>query len=211
MRSADTGGTPILPRSLPRERRTFPAHALAALTIALVAIFARDAYAGPESHILRIDPRASQSEGSPVLTTVIEVNQVKPANTVLGACSSLSGNAELDCVADAVEKPQALWSPIEFPEQNAFLTVLVDGTDYPAKFLSKERWAEAAKEDGVGTAWLIAVDAGAQMGSRIDEAKMVATSFVNSMRPNDIANVMIFNDRSVVAASGWSKDKNKVL
>jgi len=179
--------------------------------VAFVAAFARDAYAGPESHILRIDPRASQSEGSPVLTTVIEVNQVKPANTVLGVCSALSGNAELDCVADAVEKPQALWSPIEFPDQNAFLTALVDGTDYPAKFLSKQRWGEATKEDGVGTAWLIAVDAGGQMGTRMDEAKQVATTFVNSMRPNDIANVMIFNDRSVVAASGWSKDKNKVL
>jgi hypothetical protein len=179
------------------------------MVVTLVA--ASDAHAGPEGHILRIDPRASQAEDSPVLTTVIEVNQVKPANQVLGVCSALSGNAELDCVADAVERPQALWSPIEFPEQNAFLTVLVDGTDYPAKYLSKQRWAEASKESGVGTAWLIALDAGAQMGSRIDEAKLVATTFVNGMRENDIANVMIFNDRSVVAASGWTKEKSKAL
>lgn len=140
----------------PRGPRAWTVTRLFALAMVVTFVVAGDAYAGPEGHILRIDPRASQAEDSPILTTVIEVNQVKPANQVLGVCSALSGNAELDCVADAVEKPQALWSPIEFPEQNAFLTVLVDGTDYPAKYLSKQRWAEASKESGVGTAWLIA-------------------------------------------------------
>jgi hypothetical protein len=168
----------------------------------------RRASAAPEAHILRIDPRASQSEGAPVLTTVVELVQTKPLNQSTGACASMTGDAELDCIADALQQPGALWTPIEFPEQNAYLTVSVDEADIPSKFVSKERWGAIAQQEGIGTAWLVLVDAAAGMGARFDEAKTVAGSFVGSMRPNDIVNVMFFNDRGVVSSSGWTADKN---
>jgi hypothetical protein len=165
------------------------------------------AEAAPEAHIMRIDPRASLTEGAPVLTTVIELMQNKSVSEVLGPCAALTGDAELDCTSDAMEKPMSTWSPIEFPENAALFTVNVDGTDMPVKFLSKKRWGESLKEDGVGTAFLVLIDAAATMGPRFDEAKAVAQSFVNVMGPNDIVDVMFFNDRSVVSNSHWLADK----
>ena len=166
------------------------------------------ALAAPEAHLMRIDPRASLAEGAPVLTTVIELMQNKSVSEVLGPCAVLTGDAELDCTSEAMEKPQSTWSPIEFPESAALFTVAVDGTDMPVKFLTKKRWGESLKDDGVGTAFLILIDAAATMGPRFDEAKAVAQSFVNVMGPNDIVNVMFFNDRSVVSNSHWLADKS---
>ncbi|NUO51591.1 MAG: FHA domain-containing protein [Polyangiaceae bacterium] len=183
---------------------------LAILLVTLFALFApRLAFAVPEAHIMRIDPRVSQSEGAPVLTSVIELVQNKPLNTVIGTCSTMGGNAELDCIADKLEQPRALWDPIEFPESSTFFTILYDRTDVPAKFIEKKRWSAAKGEPGVGTAWLILVDAGGTMGPRFEEARATAKAFIEGMRENDIANVMFFNDRSIVSSSGWVADKAK--
>lgn len=176
----------------------------------LLSLFAAgSASAAPESHILRIDPRASQSDGAPILTTVVEVVQNKPLNEAIGPCAALTGNAELDCTADALEKPGALWSPIAFPESNAVFTVTIDGTDTLASFVSKQQWGASLKEEGVGTAWLIMIDAAGTMGDRFDEAKIVAQAFIGRMGQHDIVNVMFFNDRSVVQSSKWIADKGQ--
>ncbi len=63
----------------------------------------------------------------------------------------------------------------------------------------------------MGTAWLILVDAAASMGPRFDEAKHVATAFVNAMGPNDIVDVMLFNDKLVVQDSHWVATKAAAL
>lgn len=169
----------------------------------------RAAHAAPEAHILRIDPRASQTEGAPILTTVLEIVQNKPLNSVTGMCSAMTGNEEMDCVANGMERPKALWEAISWPEGNTYMTIKVENVDMPMTFVSKAKWGESQKEAGVGTAWLIMIDAGGSMGTRFEEAKGVARSFVSSMRANDIVNVMFFNDRSVVYSSQWTADKAK--
>lgn len=183
--------------------------ALLAAVCALFVVTAAEAV--PEAHIMRIDPRVSQSEGAPILTTVIELVQNKPMNTVTGTCSTMGGNAELDCIADKLEQPRALWDPIEFPESSTFFTILYDRTDVPAKFIEKKRWSAAKGDPGVGTAWLLLVDAGGTMGPRFEEARATAKAFIDGMRENDIANVMFFNDRNIVSSSGWVADKAKAL
>jgi hypothetical protein len=167
------------------------------------------AVAAPEAHILRIDPRASMVDGAPVLTTVVEVVQNKRLSEATARCATMSGNAALDCTADALEQPHALYAPFQFFEKNALFTVNVDGTDTPATFLSKALWSDEVQkpQSGVGTAWLILVDAGSTMGPRLDEAKNVATTFINTMGPNDIVDVMVFNDRAVVHDSKWVNNK----
>ena len=155
--------------------------ALALAAALAVAAGVRTASAAPEAHILRIDPRASTVDGSPVLTTVIELVQNKRMSDLTGDCATLSGGANLACVANKLEQPGALYSSFPFPKDNAVLTVTVDGTDTPAKFLETVRWSDAAAQPGVGTAWLILIDAASTMGTRFDEATAVASAFVNSI------------------------------
>ncbi len=175
----------------------------------LVTLLLAPASAGaaPEAHILRIDPRASTSDGSPVLTTVIEVVQNKRMADITRTCAALNGDANLDCTANALDVNGALYSSFDFPDKNAILTVTVDGTDSPARFESKARWGESTAQPGVGTAWLILIDAASTMGNRFDEAKAVASAFVNAMGPNDIVDVMFFNDKGVVEDSKWVNTK----
>ena len=179
--------------------------ALAATLAVLLAPAATRA--APEAHILRIDPRASQVDGSPVLTSVIELVQNKRVSELTAECATLSGDANLRCVANKLEQPGALYSSFPFPKDNAVLTVTVDGTDTPAKFLESVRWSDAAAQPGVGTAWLILIDGSSTMGPRFEEAKGVAAAFVNAMAPNDIVDVMFFNDRAVVRDSKWVNNK----
>ena len=52
--------------------------ALVALSCLLATwLFALASLASPEAKILRVDPRAAQENGNPVLTTVVEVSQSK--------------------------------------------------------------------------------------------------------------------------------------
>ncbi len=180
---------------------------LAAFLVSLLLPTA--ATAAPEGHILRIDPRASQTEGAPILTTVLEIVQTKPLNGVVGPCTQLGGNDELDCIADGMERPKALWEPITFPEGGTIMSIKLDGGEEPLSFLSKAKWGESSAEPNVGTAWLIMIDAASSMGPRFDEAREVAKQFVGSMRANDIVNVMYFGDKTVIFSSGWTNDKAK--
>jgi hypothetical protein len=185
---------------------------IAAGTLALLGVLGaapRPAAAAPEAHILRIDPRASFVDGAPVLTTVLEVVQNKRMSDVTSRCATLTGDANLDCVASALEQPSALYASFDFPEKNAVFTVTVDGADKETRFESKARWGESAAQPGVGTAWLILVDAASSMGPRFDEAKLVASSFINAMGPNDIVDVMLFNDKGVVQDSHWVANKTQ--
>ena len=202
------------PEGAPRgPSKTHPAALLrrgAALTIAFLAallLAPAAASAAPEAHILRVDPRASTTDGSPVLTTVIEVVQNKRMSDITRQCAALSGDANLDCTSNALDVNGALYSSFDFPDKNAIFTVTVDGTDTPAKFESKARWGDSTAQPGVGTAWLLLIDASSTMGSRFDEAKAVAGAFVNAMGPQDIVDVMFFNDKGVVEDSKWVNTK----
>ncbi|MEO8900458.1 MAG: FHA domain-containing protein [Polyangiaceae bacterium] len=178
--------------------------ALVALSCMLVSwLVALSAQASPEAKILRVDPRAAQENGNPVLTTVVEVSQSKRVSDATAACSALTGNSQLDCMSSALEKPFALYTPFPFPSANAIFTVAVDGTDVPAKFVSDASWGDSLQQPGVGTAWLILVDADRRMGKSFTDARQLAQQFVLSMGANDIVNVMFFNDRQVVKDSKW--------
>jgi hypothetical protein len=178
--------------------------------IAIVAL-SSVAVAAPEAHILRIDPRASLVEGEPLLTSVIELVQNKRMSEITSRCAFKTGNANLDCQADALEKPEALYDVFPFPQANAIFTVTVDGTDRPAKFISKTRWGASYDQDGVGTAWLILVDAAHSMGRRFKAAQGVARTFVESMGPQDIVNIMFFGDRAILRDSKWLSKKSAAL
>ncbi len=177
--------------------------ALIAAFSALILLISSVASAAPSARILRIDPRAAQENGNPILTTVVDVTQAKRVSDAVAPCSALKGNAELDCMSQALERPLALYTPFPFPAQAAIFTVGVDGSDVPAKYLSHSQWGESQQQPGVGTAWLLLVDADSRMGKGFDDAKQIAQQFITSMGPNDVVNVTFFNDRQVVKDSKW--------
>jgi FHA domain len=178
--------------------------ALVALASVLVtSLVTSISIASPEAKILRVDPRAAQDNGNPVLTTVVEVSQSKRVSDATADCGTLTGNGQLDCMSTALEKPFALYTPFPFPSANAIFTVTVDGAAVPAKFVSDATWGDSLQQPSVGTAWLILVDADRRMGRSFTDARQLAEQFVASMGPNDIVNVMFFNDRQVVKDSKW--------
>lgn len=176
------------------------------------ALFARSAEAAPEAHILRIDPRAGMTNGVPLLTTVVEVVQFNSLFDVIEPCKAIRGyNELLDCWSNALEKPNALYTSFAFPEASGRLSVRVEGAENLAKFASKADWGSAQKEPLVGTAWLIALDASSSMGSRYADARQVAHAFIGAMQPNDLMNIVIFDDRiqPLVADSKWKTFKER--
>jgi hypothetical protein len=184
-----------------------------AATLALLAVsIPAVASALPESHLLRIDPRGGVNESSPVLTTLLEIGEFKTVSDALSECSNIrSEDAYNDCVGNAMEKPGALWTAFKFPEGAAKLAVRVDSVDQPATFVSKAAWKDVQKDPGMGTAWLVALDASNGMGSRYGDAREVAFEFLKSMAPNDLMRVVIFDDRAqaYTADSKWQSFANR--
>jgi len=181
-------------------------HAVRVITAALGAVLlflAAPAGAAPQARILRIDPRAAQQNGNPVLTTVIEVSQSKRVSDATAGCAALTGNGQLDCMSQALEQPFALYTPFPFPAANAIFTVTIDNAAYPAKYVSHSAWGDSQQQPGVGTAWLVLIDADRRMGGSFNDARQIAQQLVASLGPNDIVDIMFFNDRQVVKDSKW--------
>ena len=193
-------------------KRVFVAWVTTLLGVASL-LLARVTSAAPEAHILRIDPRAGVTDGQPVLTSVIELVQFSPLSEVVTAkgCGAVRGDALLDCISAAVEEKGALFKALPFPEGNTNLLVRVDAGENPAKFVSKTSWGAAGKDPLVGTAWLIALDASSAMGARFADAREVANQFIGALGPNDIAKLIIFDDRlnTYTAASPWVPSAQK--
>lgn len=187
-------------------KRVIVAFVTALFSVAMLLV-ARSSSAAPEAHILRIDPRAGVQDGQPVLTSVIELVQFSSVSEVATAkgCGAIRGNALLDCISNAVEEKGALFKALPFPEGNTSLLVRVDGAETPAKFVSKTSWGAAGKDPLIGIAWLIALDASSAMGARYADAREVANQFIGALAPNDIAKLIIFDDRlnTYTAASPW--------
>ena len=175
----------------------------AALLLTLCSLWTPSASAAPQARLLRVDPRAAQENGNPILTTVVEVAQSKRISDATASCAALTGNGQLDCMSQALEQPFALYTPFPFPAAQALFTATVDGNEYPAKYIGHAAWGESQQQPGVGTAWLVLIDADKRMGKSFEDAKRVAQQFVASLAPNDIINVMFFNDRQVVKDSKW--------
>ncbi|MBK7580730.1 MAG: FHA domain-containing protein [Myxococcales bacterium] len=193
-------------------------HALAFLSALVAAVVvlttSRAAFAAPEAHILRIDPRAAQENGAPILTTLIELVQTKRISDATAGCVDDRGTGYYRCLSDSLEKPQALYQPFGaagagFPHENAIFTVKVEGTDQPASYLSHAKWGASLAQPSVGTAWLIMVDADQRIDYGFSDAKQIANAFIGSMSQSDIVNVMFFNDRQVVKDSKWMSAAKK--
>jgi len=147
------------------------------------------------------------TDGQPLLTTVVELVQFTPMSEVVtnAGCGSQRGDALLDCISNAVEQKNVMWKAFQFPDSGANLLVRVDGGENPAKLASKATWGASTKDPLVGTAWLIALDASSLMGPRYADAREVANQFIAALGPNDIAKLIIFDDRisPYVANSSW--------
>jgi hypothetical protein len=179
------------------------------LLTVLLAI-ARPAAAAPEAHILRIDPRAGINGGKPLLTTVIELGEVKRTSDLLAPCATATGASQIKCFSEQYEKPGALWTPMQFPDANARLVVKVDGSDTLTRFVDKVAWGKAQNQPNVGTAWLVAVDASKGMGdARFGDARAVAHEFIEAMQPNDLMDLMFFDDVTVISDTKWQAYKNR--
>ncbi len=188
---------------------------LLALWVTLgVLFFATSSRAAPEAHIIRIDPRAGMAGGQPELTTLVEFVQFSPLSEVTtnAGCGAVRGDGLLDCVSNAVSQKGSLWKQITYPEGNVQLLVTVDGASTPAKYVSRQSWAQAAAKDPTAsTAWLIALDASSAMGPRYEDARQVANQFIGTMGPHDMAKLIIFDDRmnTYVANSPWTPAAKK--
>src|SRR6185295_12440389 len=77
------------------------------------------------------------------------------------------------------------------------------------KYISHSRWGDSLQQPGVGTAWLILIDADKRIGPAFGDAKQIADRFVANLSSNDIVNVMFFNDRQVVKDSRWMAGSDK--
>lgn len=184
---------------------------LIALLLSPIAVLLapRPAFAAPEAHILRIDPRAGVTNGKPTLTTVVEVVQFKRLSDVLQPCAGVTGAGTLACWSANLEKPGALWDPFPFPEANAHLLVKVAGADTLTTFVDKTQWGKAQGQPNVGTAWLVSVDAAASMGPRFGDARAIAHELIEAMQPNDLMDLMFFDDVQVVKDSKWMTYKQR--
>jgi hypothetical protein len=178
-------------------------HLLFLLVAVAMLANASDALAAPGAHILRIDPRASIHDGKPTLTTVIDVVQFQGPSDVLLPCARTVGSDVLDCWSAQLERPHALWLPFPFPEANAHLLVQVGGAATAAGFVDKAQWGTVQAQSSVGTAWLVCVDASSAMGPRFLDAREIAHELIDEMRPNDLMDLMFFDDVQTVRDSKW--------
>ncbi len=179
--------------------------------LSLLILAAVTAEAAPQAKILRIDPRAAIEDGAPVLTTVIDLVEHTPYSDISSRCAQFTKAANRSCIARQLDKPRALYNPFKFPKDNALFTVQVDDRDVPTEFVSHARWGASKNKDGIGTAWLILIDAADSMRGRLGDAKSIARAFVNKMGKNDIVKVMFFNDLDIVKHSKWVSKKAKGL
>lgn len=188
--------------------------ALATLLVLLVALVARTASALPEAHLLRVDPRTASSNGTPILSTLVEVVQFNSPSDALASCNGKTGVAELDCWNDAVQKDGVLWTGFDFTkvQANAFFAAKVNGADIPARLEGTPlKWGDAQKEPGVGTAWVIAIDGSQSAADRFRDAQELAYAFVKAMQPNDMMDIIVFDshDHQYLSDSKWKSYATK--
>jgi hypothetical protein len=189
-------------------RRRFLVPFLSVLFTLCCLALANDAGAAPEAHILRIDPNTGLKDGKPLLTSVIEVVQFKRLSDVLAPCTGITGASTMNCWSEQVEKVP-LYDTFPFPEQNAHFLVQVAGEDQPMKFVDKTQWGKAQNQPNVGTAWLVAVDASSAMGGRFGDARAIAHELIEEMQPNDLLDLMFFDDVQVVSDTKWKTFKQR--
>ncbi len=195
-----------------------PRYALATFfSFVVAAVAPRVANALPEAHLLRVDPRTASSaasNGAPILSTLLEIVEFESPAAALAGCNGKTGNAELDCWTDAMQKDGALWKGFDFTkvQANAFFAAKVNGVDIPARIEGTPlKWSDAQREPGVGTAWVIAIDGSQSAADRFRDAQEVAYAFVKAMQPNDMMDIIVFDshDHQYLSESKWKSYATK--
>lgn len=155
------------------------------------------------AHVLRIDPQTSIQDGSPILTTLIDLTESRRISDVTAACTSLRGEAQLDCIAEALERPGSLALSLPFPEEHVALSVRIADRDVSASLVGHARFGDSHHEPSVGTAWLVVLDADSHIKDHFEQAMAIAQRFTQALAPGDLLNLVLLGDRQVIADSGW--------
>jgi len=177
--------------------------------LALVVVAApRAASALPEAHLLRIDPRAAQNGGAPILSTLLEVVEFESPSKALATCNGKTGNADLDCRMEVLQQDGVQWKGFDFTrvQANAVFAAKVGGQDIPARLQGTPmKWSDAQREPGVGTAWVIAIDGSQSASDRFRDAQEIAYAFVKAMQPNDMMDIIVFDshEHQYLSESKW--------
>jgi len=177
--------------------------ATSCVSLLLLCLFVPNAAAAPEAHLLRIDPRTAVQDGNPVLTAVFDISESNRIGDVTSSCASLRGDEQLDCMSDALERPHSLATPYKLNGDDVSFSVRVADTDHPAELLSFSKFGESQSEPGVGTAWLIIIDADKRMNKALDEATQLGAQFVKSMGPHDAINIIFLSDQQTLSDTKW--------
>lgn len=159
--------------------------------------------AGPRAQLLRISPETTMRDGSPVVTAVIDVSETTRMSQLKASCAGRKGSDQLDCLSNAFEAPHAFARPVTIPEESMQLTVEIDGADHSTRAIEQASFGERLGEPGVGTAYLIVLDADSHGKETFDEARAVAEQFVESMGPGDWVNLMVLSPRTIAADTDW--------
>lgn len=176
---------------------------LSAGCLAFILLFSAGTLATPTARILRVDPETTTSGSAPILTTIVDLSEARRVSEVTGHCSGLVGLEALNCESDALEAPLSLYRPHKLPVEQTELTVRLDGEDFPAKLESVMRFGDAVHEPGIGTAWLIVLDADERGKQGFTELHRVASAFVGALAPTDLVNVIVLGEKQVLGDSGW--------
>jgi hypothetical protein len=104
---------------------------------------------------------------------VIDLTENVRIGEVTSSCATLRGAEQMTCMSDALEKPRSLALPYPFPADDVLFSVKVENTEFRAELLGHSTFEKSQRDPGVGTAWLIIVDADDRMNKALDEANAV--------------------------------------
>lgn len=176
---------------------------LGAACLVSILSFSAPAPATPAARILRVDPETTTSSSAPILTTIVDLSEARRVSEVTGHCAGLTGSEALNCESDALETPLSLYRPFKLPADHTELTIRLEGEDFPAELESVTRFGDAVHEPGIGTAWLIVLDADERGKPGFSELHHVASAFVAALAPTDLVNVVVLGEKQVIGDSGW--------
>ncbi|MFI5302207.1 MAG: hypothetical protein ACHREM_29300, partial [Polyangiales bacterium] len=166
------------------------------------------------SHFLRIDPEPTVDEktGTPVIPMIIEIGTQVPITDFTDGCYGGGTGAKvnkeaLECMSAKIEK-EGYEKQREFPEENAHLVSIVEGSPQPMEIVSAVPFKDATAANA-GVAWLIIMDASSSVGARWDEIRDVATHLIKAMGPHDAVKVRIMDDHDTREQTPWLGESKK--
>ncbi len=159
------------------------------------------ARAAPEVHVLGVDTRDGLAAGRPIVTTLVTVEQTRPVSEIVRSCARPADR--LACWEERLATPGAFGAPFPFPRDHARFVVRVGDEDRALELVDATRWLDAPSTARAGTAWIVALDASASMGARYEDARASVYMLVQAMRPQDLVDLVVFDDRGILRDTKW--------